>query len=106
MRNCSETLAQYVRTPDERVTRLVEKARAGYEDPDYLARNEAEITLRKGFSALGAFVKEERPSAIDHLGVASQLVFTTGGLRPLAAGERSSDPSGSLMALQQPTIGR
>ena len=88
-----ETLAQYVPTPDERVNRLVEKARAGYEDPAYLARNEAEITLRKGFSALGAFVKEERPSAIDHLGVASQLVFTTGGLRPLAAGERSSDPA-------------
>ncbi|NJN51119.1 MAG: amidohydrolase family protein, partial [Gammaproteobacteria bacterium] len=45
--------------------------------------------MRKGFAALGAFVKEERPAAIDYLGVASQLVFTTGGLRPLAASERS-----------------
>ncbi|MCB1684564.1 MAG: amidohydrolase family protein [Pseudomonadales bacterium] len=85
------SLREFTRV-DEGAQRLVAKARAGYEDPEFLARNEAEITLRKGFTALGAFIKEERPAAIDHLGVASQLVFTTGGLRPLAMGERGEDP--------------
>ena len=35
------------------------------------------IMLRKNYDAEGAFLKEDRPSAIDHIGVASQLVFTT-----------------------------
>ena len=70
----------------------VERARSHYEDPEYVARNEAEITLRKNFAALGAFEREERPAAIDHLGVASQLMFTTAGLRMLAAAEAQPDP--------------
>lgn len=76
---------------DQRTQRLVEKARAPYADADFRAQDEAEITLRKGFSALGAVEKSERPLALDYLGVASQLVFTTGGLRPLAAVERGSN---------------
>ena len=76
---------------DNIVQQRLDKAREPYADPAYRERDEAEITLRKGFSALGAFEKAERPAALDYLGVASQLVFTTGGLRLLAAGERSSD---------------
>jgi predicted TIM-barrel fold metal-dependent hydrolase len=85
------SLAKYTRARDERVGKFVEKAREQYSDAAFRARDEAEITLRKGFAALGAFAKEERPAAIDHLGVASQLVFTTGGLAPLAMSERSGD---------------
>ena len=33
--------------------------------------------LRKNYEAQGAFLKDDRPAAIDHIGVASQLVFTT-----------------------------
>lgn len=69
----------------------VERQRAGYDDPDYRSRNESDITLRKNFEALGAFHREERPEAIDHLGVASQLVFTTAGLRMLNAAESQPD---------------
>ena len=84
-------LSKYIGARDERVDEFVAKARARYEEPAYRARDEADITLRKGFSALGAFVKSERPAVLDYLGVASQLVFTTGGLGPLAASERSGN---------------
>ena len=86
-----ERLRKYSSPRDERVQQFIATARKSYDDPAYRARDEADITLRKGFSALGAFVKEERPLALDHLGVASQLVFTTGGLGPLAASERSGN---------------
>ncbi len=33
--------------------------------------------LRKNYEALGAFLKDDRPRALDNLGFASQLVFTT-----------------------------
>ena len=90
----SEDLKNTVRSllkPDDQLEKIVDKARRQYEDPAFTDLNEDQITIRKGFSALGAFVKEERPAALDYLGVSSQLVFTTGGLRLLAAGEFSSD---------------
>jgi len=71
----------------------VESQRAGYRDDPYRARDEAEITLRKNFQALGAIDREERPAAIDFLGVASQLMFTTAGLRMLGAAEGQPDPA-------------
>ena len=74
------------------VVEHVEKVRSQYDDPDFRARDEEEILLRKGFAGLGAFVKEERPKALDLLGVASQLIFTTAGLGPLAAADRGDDP--------------
>ncbi len=86
-----DALKKYSAPSDERVARLIADARKSYDDAAYRARDEAEITLRKGFSALGAFDKSERPAAVDHLGVASQLVFTTGGLGPLAASDRSGN---------------
>ena len=56
---------------DTNIQDKVDKAREPYADPAFRDRDEAEITLRKGFSALGAFEKSERPAAIDYLGVAS-----------------------------------
>jgi predicted TIM-barrel fold metal-dependent hydrolase len=46
-------------------------------DPEDRPRAEAEIMLRKNWSAMGSFVKEDRPRALDLLGFASQLVFNT-----------------------------
>ncbi len=40
-------------------------------------RADAEIMVRKNWSAMGSFVKEDRPRALDLLGFASQLVFNT-----------------------------
>lgn len=56
------------------------KARAQHEDPEFRAGAEANILLRKNQSALGAFRRDDRPRAIDYLGFASQLVFTTHSL--------------------------
>ncbi len=56
------------------------KARAQHDDPEFRAGAEANILLRKNQSALGAFRREDRPRAIDYLGFASQLVFTTHSL--------------------------
>ncbi len=54
-------LAKYTSVRDARVEHVVDQARQGYQDAAYRARDEAEITLRKGFSALGAFVKHDAP---------------------------------------------
>jgi len=54
-----------------------EAARRQHEDPDFRAGAEENILLRKNQAALGAFRREDRPAAIDYLGFASQLVFTT-----------------------------
>jgi predicted TIM-barrel fold metal-dependent hydrolase len=53
------------------------KARAQHADPEFRAGEEANILLRKNYQALGAFQPKDRPKAIDYLGFASQLVFTT-----------------------------
>jgi predicted TIM-barrel fold metal-dependent hydrolase len=54
-----------------------EAARAQHEDPEFRAGAEANILLRKNQQALGAFRRDDRPRAVDYLGFASQLVFTT-----------------------------
>jgi predicted TIM-barrel fold metal-dependent hydrolase len=53
------------------------RAAAQQEDPAFRAGAEANILLRKNYEALGAFRSEDRPTTLDHLGFASQLVFTT-----------------------------
>ncbi|MBK81853.1 MAG: amidohydrolase [Gammaproteobacteria bacterium] len=50
---------------------------AKQQDPDYRARDAEEIMLRKNWAATGALLKEDRPAALDLIGVASQLVFNT-----------------------------
>ena len=54
-----------------------EAARRQHEDPEFRAGAEANILLRKNQQALGAFRRDDRPRAVDYLGFASQLVFTT-----------------------------
>ena len=48
-----------------------------HDDPEFRAGAEANILLRKNYEALGAFRASDRPATLDHLGFASQLVFTT-----------------------------
>ena len=62
------------------------------DDPDVQAHAAEEILLRKNAAALGAVRAADRPAALDLLGFASQLVFTTSYLGPLRAFDRSADP--------------
>ena len=56
---------------------LIESMRRQHADPAYRALDEREIMSRKNWSATGSFLKEDRPRALDLLGVKSQLVFNT-----------------------------
>jgi predicted TIM-barrel fold metal-dependent hydrolase len=47
------------------------------DDPAWRAGDATQIMLRKNWDAPGAFRREDRAKALDHLGFASQLVFTT-----------------------------
>lgn len=67
-------------TPQSFLTGDAERVRvplAKQSDPQYRARDEAEIMLRKNWDATGALRKEDRGKALDYLGFASQLVFNT-----------------------------
>jgi len=54
-----------------------DKARAQQSEPDFRADIGPNIMLRKNYEAHGSFLAPDRPAALDHLGFASQLVFTT-----------------------------
>ncbi len=70
----------------------IDKALAKQDDPDFRSKDEEEILLRKNHIALGAMRSSDRPRALDLLGFASQLVFTTTYLGPLRTFERREDP--------------
>ena len=55
----------------------VEDAQKRQADADFRAGAGENIMLRKNYDAQGAFLQSDRPAAVDHIGVASQLVFTT-----------------------------
>jgi predicted TIM-barrel fold metal-dependent hydrolase len=67
----------YVSTVKPGEERLIDKLRRQHADPSERPRAEAEIMVRKNWSALGSFIKEDRPRALDLLGFRSQLVFNT-----------------------------
>ena len=50
---------------------------AQHDDADYRAANAEQIMLRKNHAATGSFRRDDRSEALDHIGVASQLVFPT-----------------------------
>jgi predicted TIM-barrel fold metal-dependent hydrolase len=70
---------------------LVDAALAKQRDPEYRAKDAEEILLRKNHVAPGAILAEDRPGALDHLGFASQLVFTTTYLGPLRTFDLGED---------------
>jgi uncharacterized protein len=55
----------------------VKHARTLQDDPAFRRSAADNILLRKNYEALGAFRRHDRPRALDQLGFASQLVFTT-----------------------------
>ncbi len=61
-------------------------------DDDLRARDAEEVLLRKNHRAIGAVLKEDRPGALDLLGFASQLVFTSTYLGALTRLDRGDDP--------------
>jgi uncharacterized protein len=75
---------------DERPS-FIDKVLAKQDDPEWRARDAEEILLRKNHVALGAMRNQDRPQALDLLGFASQLVFTTTYLGPLRTFERGDD---------------
>jgi uncharacterized protein len=53
------------------------KSLAAHAEPAFRAGVEANLLLRKNYEAHGSFIAAHRPHAVDLLGFASQLVFTT-----------------------------
>jgi len=54
-----------------------ERFRQKHQDATFRSEAAENILLRKNYDALGSFRSEDRPAALDLLGFASQLVFTT-----------------------------
>ena len=63
-----------VKPGEERVIDALSKR---HRDPADRPKAEAEILLRKNWSAMGSFLREDRPRALDLLGFSTQLVFNT-----------------------------
>jgi len=69
----------------------LESVLARQRDPGFRTRDADEIMLRKNWAATGALFKEDRPRALDLIGVASQLIFNTFINGHLAHLEKHSD---------------
>lgn len=75
----------------KKLDQYLDDVKARQNDPAHRAKDADEVMLRKGFEGQGAFIKEDRPAALDHLGFASQLVFTTSLLGALVISEHTGD---------------
>src|SRR3954466_4120464 len=73
----AERLATFRKPPG------IDEALAKQRDPEFRAKDADEILLRKNSLAVGAVIPEDRSRALDLLGFAAQLVFTTTYLDPL-----------------------
>lgn len=71
---------------------FIDSALAKQDDEEFRAKDAEEILLRKNHIALGAIRSSDRPQALDLLGFASQLVFTTTYLGALRSFDRGRDP--------------
>ncbi len=72
---------------------FIDQLRRRHGDPAERPGLESEIMLRKNWSALGSFIREDRPRALDLLGFRSQLVFNTFMNKYLVDSEHRQDPS-------------
>ncbi|HEC08398.1 MAG TPA: amidohydrolase, partial [Acidimicrobiales bacterium] len=68
-------------------SRLAERHRS----EEFLADEAAEVMNRKNFAATGSFIAEDRPRALDYIGVRSQLMFNTFHNSKLYAWEHGGD---------------
>jgi predicted TIM-barrel fold metal-dependent hydrolase len=73
----AERLATFRKPPG------IEEALAKQRDPEFRSKDAEEILLRKNSLAVGAVLRADRSRALDLLGFAAQLVFTTTYLDPL-----------------------
>jgi predicted TIM-barrel fold metal-dependent hydrolase len=71
---------------------------ARHADDAFRAEADGAILLRKNYDAMGSFRKEDRPHALDLLGFASQLVFTTFCLRNFGLDEAADTELGYAAA--------
>ncbi|WP_416897538.1 MAG: amidohydrolase family protein [Minwuia sp.] len=55
----------------------LDAARENHADADFRAAANENVMLRKNYDAHGSFLKDDRSEALDYMGFASQLVFTT-----------------------------
>jgi uncharacterized protein len=76
----------------------VAQARSKQSDAGFREGADANIMLRKNYEALGAFLKDDRPRALDTLGFASQLVFTTWCLNNFGLDQPDQAPLGYATA--------
>jgi uncharacterized protein len=74
-----------------------DEARALQADPEFRAGADEALLLRKNYQAMGAFDAADRPRAVDLLGFASQLIFSTAGLF-LFTLEHGDDPDLAIEA--------
>ena len=56
---------------------FIERMRATHAEQHYREEDAEQVMLRKNYNALGSFIKEDRPLALDNMGFASQLIFNT-----------------------------
>ena len=80
--------------PEEQLRDLdaaFERLAAKHASDTYRAVEAEEIMLRKNFAATGSFIADDRPRALDLIGVASQLVFNTFHNRRLRDWEHRDD---------------
>jgi predicted TIM-barrel fold metal-dependent hydrolase len=80
--------------PDEQLRDLdaaFRRLAAKHASDEYRAVEADEIMLRKNFAATGSFIADDRPRALDLIGVASQLVFNTFHNRRLHDWEHGDD---------------
>ena len=61
----------------------IDKIRASRANPEWRARKKDNVMNDRMFEALGSFVAEDRPEALDYLGFASQLIFPSFNMLPL-----------------------
>jgi uncharacterized protein len=71
---------------------FIDDLRRRHRDPADREEAEAELMIRKNWSAIGSFLGEDRPRALDLLGFASQLVFNTFLSDHFVHYERERDP--------------
>ena len=76
---------------NDRLSGWLEKIVAKHDDPEYRADATSQVMVRKGWEAHGAWRPDDRVEALDALGFASQLVFTTALLGPLTISEHGED---------------
>ena len=71
----------------------IDHCRTLHQDPEFRAKAEQEIMLRKNYRAHGASNSLDRSEALDHMGFASQLVFPTMPNTLLEVMEHEAPPS-------------